>query len=346
MSNVGGAAVLAADACARYGLTVHQFSAETRRRLHGPVPPGGAVSGPVNTTTAISEISFRICLELASADAGVDAILALILPTAATGDLVTAVRAADVRVPMAAVVLNQAETVRLLPRATDDGLSGSAAEPTSIPAYSDAEAAARALARAAAYGLWRAQPTGQLREFSDVAGNQARDLTQAFLCRSPDGGWLSPGETATLLGCYHIPVGSPGPPTQPEGTGGTEIMIGIAQEPVFGPVITFGTGGPDAGALANRAARLVPLTDADADELIRSIRTPPLLPGHDAAEPAGLAALPDILLRVSRLADDLPEIAELDLNPVTVRPDGMAIEQARIRLAPARRQDPFLRKLR
>ena len=70
VSNTGGAAVLAADACARYGLTVHQFSAETRRRLHGPVPPGGAVSGPVNTTAAVSEISFRRCLELAAADAG------------------------------------------------------------------------------------------------------------------------------------------------------------------------------------------------------------------------------------------------------------------------------------
>ena len=238
------------------------------------------------------------------------AVLTLILPTAATGDLVTAVRAADVRVPMAAVVLDQAETVQLLPRATDGGLSGTAAEPTSIPAYGDGEAAAHALARAAAYGLWRAQPTGQLREFSDVAENQAQGLIREFLGCSPEGGWLSPGETATLLGCYHIPVTSPGPLAQPAGLAGTEVMIGVAQEPVFGPVITFGTGGADAGALANRAARLVPLTDADADELIRSVRTPPLLSGHNAAEPAGLTALPDILLRVSRLADDLPEIAD------------------------------------
>jgi acyl-CoA synthetase (NDP forming) len=345
ISNVGGAAVLAADACARYGLSVHQFSTETRRRLHGPVPPGGTVGGPVNTTAAVSEISFRRCLEIAAADEGVDAVLALMLPTAATGDLVTAVRAADVRVPMAAVVLNQAETVRLLPRATDGGLSGTVAEPPCIPAYGDAEAAAHALARAAAYGLWRTRPTGHLPEFSDVAENQARELVRAFLDRSPQGGWLSPGETVTLLGCYQVPVTSPGPTATVASTDGTAVMIGVAQEPVFGPVVTFGLGDTTAGVLAGRAARLAPLTDTEADELIHSVPAAPLVPGHGGDSPGGRTALPDILLRVSRLADDLPEIAELDLNPVIVRPDGVAVGRALIRLAPAKHQDPFLRKL-
>jgi acyl-CoA synthetase (NDP forming) len=275
----------------------------------------------------------------------VDAVLALMLPTAATGDLVTAVRAADVRVPMAAVVLNQAETVRLLPRATDGGLSGTVAEPPCIPAYGDAEAAAHALARAAAYGLWRTRPTGHLPEFSDVAENQARELVRAFLDRSPQGGWLSPGETVTLLGCYQVPVTSPGPTATVASTDGTAVMIGVAQEPVFGPVVTFGLGDTTAGVLAGRAARLAPLTDTEADELIHSVPAAPLVPGHGGDSPGGRTALPDILLRVSRLADDLPEIAELDLNPVIVRPDGVAVGRALIRLAPAKHQDPFLRKL-
>ena len=123
-----------------------------------------------------------------------------------------------------------------------------------------------------------------------MAENQARDLIRAFLGRSPEGGWLSPGETATLLGCYHIPVTSPGPVTQLPGTGGTEVRIGVAQEPVFGPVITFGPGGGGAGTLADRTARLAPLTDTDADELIRSVHTPTAAARPQRPRPAdGLA---------------------------------------------------------
>jgi acyl-CoA synthetase (NDP forming) len=98
--------------------------------------------------------------------------------------------------------------------------------------------------------------------------------------------------------------------------------------------------------LADRAARLAPLTDTDADELIRSVKSAPLLTGYRGRPPADLAALQDLLLRVSRLADDLPELAELDLNPVICSPHGVATVDARIRLAPVEPEDPFLRKLR
>ena len=133
---------------------------------------------------------------------------------------------------------------------------------------------------------------------------------------------------------------------QPMITGGTEVIIGVVQEPVFGPLVVFGLGGVATDVLADRAARLAPLTDADADELIRSIRSAPLLLGYRGSPPADLTALQDLLLRISRLADDLPELAELDLNPVIARPDGVAAVDARIRLAPAEPQDPFLRRLR
>ena len=294
------------------------------------------------TTTAIAPGTFRRCLELAGADQGVDAVLALVLPTAATGDLVTAVRAADVRVPVAAVLLNQAESVRLLPKATEGGLTGTAAQPAFIPVYSDPEPAAHALARAASYGAWRARPAGHLPVFSDIAEDQARDLVRAFLARSPQGGWLPPAETARLLGCYHVPVTAPGP----ERAGGTEVRIGVTQEPVFGPLVTLGPAGAAASALAGHSARLTPLTDTDADELIRSSFPGPLLPGSHGAPPADLASLRDLLLRVSRLADDLPEVAELDLSPVAARPDGVFATGARILLARAEPHDPFLRKLR
>lgn len=115
---------------------------------------------------------------------------------------------------------------------------------------------------------------------------------------------------------------------------------------MFGPLVVFGLGGAAADVLGDRAARLTPLTDTDADELIAAVQAAPLLFGHGGAPPADAGALADTLLRVSRLADDLPEVAELDLNPVIARPDGVYAVDVRVRVSPAEPQDPFLRQLR
>ena len=132
---------------------------------------------------------------------------------------------------------------------------------------------------------------------------------------------------------------------KPMVTGGIEVMVSMLQEKAAGPLVLFGASGAAADALADRAARLAPLTDSDADELIRSIRAAPLLLGHPGAPGADLAALRDLLLRVSQMADDLPQIAELELSPVFARPDGVQAVDARIRLQAAQPADAFLRRL-
>jgi acyl-CoA synthetase (NDP forming) len=133
---------------------------------------------------------------------------------------------------------------------------------------------------------------------------------------------------------------------QPMVTGGVEVIMGVVQEPVFGPLVVFGLGGVATEVLGDHSARLAPLTGADADAMIRSIRAAPLLSGHRGAPAVDLAALSDALLSVSRLADDLPEVAELDLNPVIARPDGVFAVDARIRVTGQAAADPFLRRLR
>ncbi|MEU5878694.1 GNAT family N-acetyltransferase [Spirillospora sp. NPDC047279] len=127
---------------------------------------------------------------------------------------------------------------------------------------------------------------------------------------------------------------------------GVEVLCGAVQDEVFGPVVVFGTGGVDTDAFGDRAARLAPLTGTDVEELIEQVRVAPLLRGHPGRPAGDLAALRDLLLRLSLLADHHPEIAELDLNPTIVRPDGVVAVDARIRLAPQRRWDPYLRRLR
>ena len=121
--------------------------------------------------------------------------IVLALPTGATGDIVAAIQQADVRVPLGAVLLDQAETVRLLPK-TDDGRQ--------IPAYAYPEAAAAAVARAARYGAWRAAPRGVVPKLADIRGDDARALVREFLVTG--GGWLPPEVTAALLRCYGIPL--------------------------------------------------------------------------------------------------------------------------------------------
>jgi len=133
---------------------------------------------------------------------------------------------------------------------------------------------------------------------------------------------------------------------QPMLTGGVEVLVGVVQEPVFGPLVVFGLGGVATEVLGDHAAKLTPLTDADADDLIRGVHAAPLLFGHRGTPPVDTGALAGLLLRVSRLADDIPEVAELDLNPVIASHDGVQAVDARIRISPAQPRDPFLRRLR
>src|SRR5262249_53502790 len=115
---------------------------------------------------------------------------------------------------------------------------------------------------------------------------------------------------------------------------GVETMIGVADDPLFGPLIAFGLGGIHVEILGDVNFRVAPLTDRDAEELLHGIRGLPLLQGYRGHAPADLDALRELLLRVSRLAAEVPEISELDLNPVMALPPGHGcrIVDARIRV--------------
>jgi len=133
---------------------------------------------------------------------------------------------------------------------------------------------------------------------------------------------------------------------QPMVEQGVETAIGVVSDPLFGPLVMFGLGGVASDLLADRAFRLLPLTVEDANAQVRSLRAAPLLFGYRGAPPCDVRALEDMLLRVAALADDLPEIAELDLNPVVATPAGAIAVDVKIRLIPAEPTFPFLRRLR
>ncbi len=104
--------------------------------------------------------------------------------------------------------------------------------------------------------------------------------------------------------------------------GGQEVIIGVKRDPTFGPLIMFGLGGVYVEALADVSFRLAPLTHADAEALIDEVRSAKLLAGLRGAPPADRHALADAIVRIGHLAADHPEIAELDVNPLLVLPQG------------------------
>ena len=436
VANAGGAGALAADACADHGLQVVKLGAATRRALRGLLPAAAVVTGPVDTCAVVTTDAFRACVEEVAADEGVDAVLAVAVPTAFS-DLSAAVAEAVVSKPLAVALLDRAESVRRLkrlpvaqppsgPPAGTGPAGGPAAGPaaagqaaaiidvtsaavTGVPAYADPDDAARALGHAVRYQAWRVRQRGKVPELEGLRAAAARALVTGFLAGSPAGGWLPEASAAELVSCYGIPLlatvaaatveeaaqaaaqfgGSVvlkaeaeglvhrtdtgavrvdlrtaeevaegyrtlaadfGPRlrrvlVQPMLTGGVEVMIGVAQEPVFGPLVVFGAGGVATEVHGDHVTRLTPLTDADAGEMIHAVRAALLLAGHRGTPPADTAALADALLRVSRLADDLPEVSELDLNPVVARQDGVYCVDVRVLIRPAEPRDPFLRRL-
>jgi acetyl coenzyme A synthetase (ADP forming)-like protein len=121
---------------------------------------------------------------------------------------------------------------------------------------------------------------------------------------------------------------------QPMLRGGIELVVGVTQDPSFGPLVAFGLGGIHVEVLADVVFRVTPLTDRDADEMIRSVRGYKLIQGYRGHPPGNEAAIREVLLRISRMVEDIPEIKELDLNPVFAFPDRCAIVDARIKIGP------------
>jgi acyl-CoA synthetase (NDP forming) len=127
---------------------------------------------------------------------------------------------------------------------------------------------------------------------------------------------------------------------QPMVRGGAELLAGAVQDPVFGPLVAFGPGGVLAELIGEAQFRLAPLTDLDARELVRGGKAGRLVAGFRGAPPADEDALVDLLVRLARLAEDVPEVAELDLNPVLALSDRCIAVDARVRVARLARQRP------
>jgi acyl-CoA synthetase (NDP forming) len=216
----------------------------------------------------------------------------------------------------------------------------------------------------AAYGIPQASlryvtsTDGAMRAFRELAGDSPSG-TVAVKAYSPDlphksdvgGVLLDIADEDAAYAAYAELVHRLGPRmsgavVQPMAASGVELIVGIDQDEVLGPLLLFGLGGTAVDVFGDHGARLTPLTDMDADDLIRESRAAKLLYGHRGETPCDVAAVADLLHRVSRLADDVPQIAELDLNPAIATPGGVTVVDARIRVVPRRPVDPYVPRVR
>ena len=127
---------------------------------------------------------------------------------------------------------------------------------------------------------------------------------------------------------------------------GVELVAGVAHDPLFGSLVMVGLGGVHTDLLGDRSFRALPLTERDATAMWRELRAAPLLTGYRGTPEMDTDALEQSLLRVAQLAEDFPEVSELDLNPVVAVRDGVAALDVKLKLQPAKDEpDPYIRSL-
>jgi len=122
---------------------------------------------------------------------------------------------------------------------------------------------------------------------------------------------------------------------------GVEMLVGVAHDRLFGPVIACSAGGTAVELVRDVAVSVTPITDADAADMVRSLKTYPLLTGFRGAPSADVPALEDVILRVGALVEAHASVAEMDCNPVMVLRQGARVVDARIRIEAAPPERPI-----
>lgn len=393
LTNAGGPAIMASDACESRGLAIPALSPKTVEELHAFLPAEASTKNPVDMIASATPASYERALKLLLADEAIDSVIVLFVPPIVTeaADVAAAIRraGAGTKKPIVTCFMG----THGIPEALSSLREGR------YPSYAFPEAAAQALSRAVRYGTWLSVPQGKVPE---LAGIQPDDARSAVRTGRPNR-WLSAADVRRVLDAYGIRtpkeevasdargaaaaaarIGFPvalklasetimhktelggvvlglssaeevsrafasirenlvalkregemsGVLVQEMAPRGVETFVGVTQAPGYGSLIGFGIGGIAVEIWKDVVFRVAPITDTDAAAMLDQIRGVKLLDGFRGSLKADRDALRDTLLRISRMAQDLPEIQEMDLNPlVALEPGKGAIAvDARIRV--------------
>jgi acetyl coenzyme A synthetase (ADP forming)-like protein len=420
LTNAGGPGILAADALESNGLTVPPLSDRTVSQLREFLPAEAGIGNPVDMIASASPASYGRSIEVLGNADEIDLVFVIFIPTGTTetSEVARALVDAKAKLPEDVPVISVFMSA--------EGITPELAE-ARIPSFAFPESAARAMGRIATYARWRRRPLGEPVEPDGLDRRRARDIVDAALASTGEGGelaigqahtaaaaetvgdtpagarsrgrWLSSAEADGILSAYGVPLarsrvvanadeaataqeefGVPvavkvaaaihkadvggvqlGLSTPDEARDavssirsalieagleqhadsylvqemvgdGVEMVVGVTHDPSFGPIVLTGMGGTLVELLRDVSVRITPLTDRDVDEMLTDLRMAPLLRGYRGAPPADVPALKDLLFRINAMVEDLPEVAELDLNPVFVREDGKGVVAVDVRM--------------
>jgi acetyl coenzyme A synthetase (ADP forming)-like protein len=391
LTNAGGPGILLADALESIGLTLPELSEDLQKKLRSHLSDEATVRNPVDMVASAGPAEYEVCLaELLESDE-IDAVIVIYIPAAPTGTPETAAAIRD------ASIANAGQKTLLTVFMRSEGPPPELhSDEYRVPAYRFPESAARALARAAAYGEWLDKPAGTIPEYADLDVPRARGAIRQFLAGAgEEGGWLEPDDVSEVLNAFGLALpksqvavtadeavaiaadfDSPvvlkvvsesalhksdiggvvlnlsteaeiregyeqvtsvvddadGVLVQEFVAGGHEVIVGMTEDASFGPLILFGLGGIFVELIGDASFRIHPITDREASEMVREVKAAKLLDGY-RGEPAGdIPALEEAILRVSALIEALPEIVEMDLNPVKVLEPGAGIRAVDARI--------------
>lgn len=387
LTNAGGPAILAADACEARGLEIAHLSDQTLAGLSEFLPKTASVRNPVDMIASAGPAEYDRAMRLLFADPAVDSLLLIYIPVVPED--------ADV----VAAAIREAYSAGGGKPVVGTFMSARGVPPVlaPIPCFPFPERAAGALARATNYAEWRRKPQGAVRPFDDISRDGVRAIIEPVLARG--GGWLDPEEGRALLEAAGIPVaktvfaqnagaavaaaGAAGYPVvlkasgekilhksdvggvrlgigderelreiyadfesrfgadlegvivQPMIAGGVEMVVGATLEATFGHVIAFGSGGTLVELLNDVAFKLLPVSDLEVADMLERVRGTRLIRGFRGSPKLDEAAAREAVQRVSWLIELVPEIQEMDVNPLKVLENGVIAVDYRIRVGRA-----------
>jgi acyl-CoA synthetase (NDP forming)/RimJ/RimL family protein N-acetyltransferase len=291
--------------------------------------------------------AFEAALRTALGDPGVDVAIVVFVPPLqreSSEEVALALRA--VAAESGKPVLSTFLGFEGVPRALAAG-GDVAPSPGAVPSYPSPERAVRALSRAVRYAGWRRRDPGIVPVFDDVNVAAGRSVVDSVLGATPDGRELTAQEAAELLAAFGVRLAPAARDGGAAGNGDSvEVVFGLRDDRSFGALVSFGLAGVATDLLGDRAYAAVPLTTADADDLIGAPRAAPLLAGYGGRAAADRGALAGYALRLSALADALPEVTECRLDAVATSTGAVVTDATVVVAAPTARGDTGPRRLR
>ncbi len=313
ITNARGPGILIADTCEANGLSLSELSDSTREQLRMAGFDEATAGNPVTLPASVCPRDYRHAAEIVLLDDNVDMLIMNYIPLGVVGET-------EIRDAMAEGIANARRKNKgikpvlvCLMSAQGDHAPISLDDRVSLPVYAYPESAARVMGKMAAYAAWLRQPAGMIPDFTDIEPARARAICQHALATRGPGSRLTAEETRDVLQSFNLPVNAEG--AAPD-EAHVEVMVGVTNDPLFGPLLAFGLGGVHVEILGDVCFRVTPLTDQDADMMVREIRGYRLLEGYRGHLPADVEAIKEVLLRVSLLVEDVPEIVELNMNPI------------------------------